>query len=76
MPSSHVALVVGASGIIGNAVVETLVQAEGWTVRAMRRTFVDGVASLNCDLTDAAATAECLKNASDTTHVFYAAPVH
>ena len=73
MTSSKVALVVGASGIIGNAVVETLVQADDWTVRAMRRTFVPGVEALACDLKDTKATAEALRKASDTTHVFYAA---
>lgn len=34
----HVALVVGSSGIIGNALVEALVSAPDWTVRALRKT--------------------------------------
>lgn len=73
MDSPHVALVVGASGIIGNAVVEALVQRADWRVRAMPRTFVDGVESIRVDLTDPRAAADALKQAADTTHVFYAA---
>jgi len=73
MADSKVALVVGASGIIGHAVVETLMEDASWKVRAVRRTFVPDVETLNLDLTDAAATREALADASDTTHVFYAA---
>lgn len=73
MSSKQVALVVGASGIIGNAVVEELHAREDWQVRAVRRTFVDGVESIALDLNDAAATRSALEAAADTTHVFYAA---
>jgi nucleoside-diphosphate-sugar epimerase len=73
MGSNHSALVVGASGIIGNAVVRELQGRPDWTVRAMPRTFVDGVETVKVDLTDAAATAKALAAARDTTHVFYAA---
>jgi nucleoside-diphosphate-sugar epimerase len=73
MSASKVALVVGASGIIGNAVVETLAESPEWRVRAVRRTFVPNVETIDLDLTDANATAEALRQAGDTTHVFYAA---
>ena len=71
--SRHVALVVGASGIIGNAVVETLAGAPQWRVRALRATTVPGVDAIDGDLLDAPAMALALRAAADTTHVFYAA---
>ncbi|MGE8185826.1 SDR family oxidoreductase [Pseudomonas sp. NPDC086278] len=73
MSNSHVALVVGSSGIIGTALVEALVSAPGWTVRALRKTSVEGVETIDCDLSDAQATRAALAAAADTTHVFYAA---
>lgn len=73
MTDSKVALVVGASGIIGHALVETLVQDGSWSVRALRRTLVPDVETLDVDLTDAIATRDALAAAGDTTHVFYAA---
>lgn len=73
MSDKHVALVVGSSGIIGSALVETLLGATDWTVRALRKTSVAGVEAIDCDLNDAQATLRALEGASDTTHVFYAA---
>ena len=73
MSTKNVALVVGASGIIGNALVETLAAHPDWTVRALRRTDIQGVATIDADLHDAVATAAALRDAEDTTHVFYAA---
>ena len=73
MSNKNVALVVGASGIIGNALVETLAAHPDWTVRALRRTAIQGVGTIDVDLHDAAATAIALRDARDTTHVFYAA---
>jgi nucleoside-diphosphate-sugar epimerase len=73
MSQQHVALVVGASGIIGNAVVEALQQTPGWRVRAVRRALVEGVEAIACDLTDREQTLRALAGAADTTHVFYAA---
>jgi len=73
MSSRYSALVVGASGIIGNAVVEELTGRPDWRVRALPRTFVDGVETIKADLTDADATRQALEAARDTTHVFYAA---
>jgi nucleoside-diphosphate-sugar epimerase len=73
MSNKHVALVVGSSGIIGSALVDTLSGAPDWTVRALRKTLVAGVEAIDCDLSDAAATKKALAAASDTTHVYYAA---
>lgn len=66
-----VALVAGAGGIIGNAVAHELLRQD-WAVRSLGRRPVAGLTSLAVDLTDADATATVLRQASDTTHVFYA----
>lgn len=68
----RVALVAGAGGIIGHAVAQALKQ-QGWGVRALARRPVADLPSITADLTDAAATAAALRDAADTTHVFYAA---
>ena len=73
MSSKYSALVVGASGIIGNAVVRELQGRTDWQVRALPRTFVDGVETIKVDLLDLDATTRALAAARDTTHVFYAA---
>jgi nucleoside-diphosphate-sugar epimerase len=73
MTTPNIALVVGASGIIGNAVVQTLAGQQDWTVRALRSTAVAGVESIDCDLANPAEVAQALRAAADTTHVFYAA---
>lgn len=73
MSTNHKALVVGASGIIGNALVKTLAAHPDWQVRALRQSSIAGVATIAADLLDARATAEALQGARDTTHVFYAA---
>lgn len=73
MSNRNVALVVGSSGIIGSALVETLSAAPDWSVRALRKTSVADVEVIECDLSDAKATTHALAAASDTTHVFYAA---
>jgi nucleoside-diphosphate-sugar epimerase len=73
MSSKYSALVVGASGIIGNAVVRELQGRPDWQVRALPRTFVEGVETIKADLLDAEATRSALAAARDTTHVFYAA---
>lgn len=72
MSNANVALVVGANGIIGNAVAEQL-KNEGWRVRALDRRPVADTETVIADLTDADAVAVALKAARDTTHVFYAA---
>jgi nucleoside-diphosphate-sugar epimerase len=73
MSKPYKALVVGSSGIIGSALVDTLAAADDWSVRAVRRTDVPGVETIDCDLSDAQATRNALSAAADTTHVFYAA---
>jgi nucleoside-diphosphate-sugar epimerase len=67
-----VALVAGAGGIIGDALVREL-QAQGWKVRALARRAMEGVDSVTVDLTEALETAAALRAAADTTHLFYAA---
>ncbi|WP_207477281.1 SDR family oxidoreductase [Arenibaculum pallidiluteum] len=71
-PSSNVALVAGAGGIIGHAVCQELAR-QGWRVTALARRPVAGFASIQADLTDARGTADALRSASGTTHLFYAA---
>ncbi len=71
--AGNVALVAGASGIIGAGVVEALRAAGGWRVRALATRPVEGVETLAVDLGDEAATREAMRGAADTTHLFYAA---
>lgn len=66
------ALVAGAAGIIGNAVLREL-DGNGWTVRGLLRRRMNGHPSIRADLTDAEATAAAAREAADTTHLFYAA---
>ena len=73
MTPTKKALVVGASGIIGNAVVEALSEDRNWNVEAIPRSRNPTVQTFDCDLTDAEATVESLSGANDITHVFYAA---
>lgn len=72
MTASEVALVVGASGIMGHALVEPLLENGGRKVRAARPSFVPNAETLNLDLNDAGPR-DALAAAGDTTHVFYAA---
>jgi hypothetical protein len=66
------ALVAGAAGIIGDAVMREL-DANGWTVRGLSRRPLHDRPSIQADLTDAEAAAAALRGAKDTTHLFYAA---
>jgi nucleoside-diphosphate-sugar epimerase len=66
------ALVAGAGGIIGSAVAQELMRS-GSSVRALGRRSVAGIYSIQADLTDAGSTAAALREAADTTHLFYAA---
>ena len=66
------ALVAGAAGIIGDAVMREL-DGQGWMVRGLSRRPLRDHPSLQVDLTDAGATAAALREAGDTTHLFYAA---
>ena len=69
--NQKVALVAGASGIIGNAVAHEL-QRGGWRVRSLGRRATAGFESLAVDLVDRPAASGQLGEAADTTHVFYA----
>lgn len=73
MSTHQHALVLGARGLIGNAVVETLLANPQWRVRTLSRRPDPRVDSIHCDLTDAAATLAALADARDITHVFFAA---
>jgi nucleoside-diphosphate-sugar epimerase len=67
------ALVAGSGGIIGDALCHTLTAA-GWKVRGLQRSAsTRGIETIRADLTDPAATAAALREARDTTHLFYAA---
>jgi nucleoside-diphosphate-sugar epimerase len=68
----HVALVAGATGIIGHGVVQALEADPAWTARAVGRRDVDGVETVTVDLLDREATARALAGA-DATHLFFAA---
>jgi nucleoside-diphosphate-sugar epimerase len=67
-----VGLVVGASGIIGNAVGRELLR-QNWSVIGLARRPVDGLKSIAVDLNDTGLAASALSDARATTHVFYAA---
>src|SRR3954470_21191691 len=66
------ALVAGAAGIIGHALLHEL-NRNGWRVRGLSRRRLPDHPSIQADLTDAGATAAALRSAADTTHLFYAA---
>ena len=69
----NVALVAGASGIIGNGVVEAIDGHPDWTARLLATKPIEGHRTIAVDLTDAAATTTAMVGAVDTTHLFYAA---
>ncbi|TGD93291.1 SDR family oxidoreductase [Methylobacterium nonmethylotrophicum] len=73
MPETRTALVAGANGIIGKALMETLATAPGWRARALSRRPHGSPEAIVVDLTDAGATRAALTGARDTTHLFYAA---
>jgi nucleoside-diphosphate-sugar epimerase len=70
---TKVALVAGANGIIGKALMEEIGSKPGWSRRALSRRPHGSTGAIACDLTDAAGTRSALTGASDTTHLFYAA---
>ncbi|WP_240162151.1 NAD-dependent epimerase/dehydratase family protein [Gluconacetobacter azotocaptans] len=65
----HKALVAGANGIIGKALLEELARAPGWEAQGLSRSHGDILA----DLSDAPHTRKALEGAADCTHLFYAA---
>jgi nucleoside-diphosphate-sugar epimerase len=66
---TNIALVAGAGGIIGKALLEEIARTAGWQGIALSRSKGDIVA----DLTDVEASRAALSGAGDVTHVFYAA---
>jgi nucleoside-diphosphate-sugar epimerase len=70
--SGRVALVAGATGIIGRGVLHALAEAPGWRARALSRSPVAGTEALAVDL-QSPSTVDALQSARDTTHLFYAA---
>lgn len=67
------ALVAGANGIIGKALMQELAAADGWHARALSRRPHGSSGDIAADLTDPHTTRAALAQARDTTHVFYAA---
>ncbi|MGI4767930.1 MAG: SDR family oxidoreductase [Janthinobacterium lividum] len=68
-----VALIAGASGIIGQGLRDVLADRPDWRVRCLASRPIAGADTMAVDLGDAAATARALAGAHDTTHLFYAA---
>ena len=74
MTDNKVAIVFGASGIIGRNLAEHLSSSGRWDVIAVARhahNDLPGARAIACDLTDAAATREALSAAKNATHVFF-----
>lgn len=73
-PQHPVALVVGASGIAGSAIVEQLTRTEGWEVLALSRNPVSGSTArhIGADLRSPESIAAAL-NGERPTHVFFTA---
>ena len=69
----NVALIAGASGIIGNGLVEAIDGHPDWTARLLATKRIDGQETIAVDLSDAEVTAAAMTRAQDTTHLFYAA---
>lgn len=72
-PRLGTALIAGANGIIGKALMEELGSTPGWHARALSRRPHGSAESIAVDLGDAGATRAALREARDTTHLFYAA---
>ncbi|MEQ4975198.1 SDR family oxidoreductase [Enterobacter cloacae] len=74
----RVALVAGASGIVGNQLVKTLLRNQ-WEVIGLSRQAVshpEGITMVNVDLLDEQDSARALSSLSGITHVFYSAWVN
>jgi nucleoside-diphosphate-sugar epimerase len=70
---TNIALVAGANGIIGKALLEEIATRSDWRSLALSRTPHQVSATFACDLTDPAATRAAVEYASQVTHLFYAA---
>ncbi|RTY58246.1 SDR family oxidoreductase [Pantoea sp. YU22] len=71
----NVALVAGASGIVGSQLINTLLHHE-WQVVGLSRqgsASTDNVTTVNVDLLNAKQSAQALKPLSQVTHIFYSA---
>jgi len=76
MGAGNVALVAGGLGVIGRALVDHFVAAEGWDVVALSRRTPDFATKAHyesVDLQDAGATRATLQRIGRVTHIFYAA---
>jgi nucleoside-diphosphate-sugar epimerase len=73
MPQQNIALVAGANGIIGKALMQRMAALPDWRPRALSRNPHNSADAISVDLQDAAATQAALAGARDATHVFYAA---
>jgi nucleoside-diphosphate-sugar epimerase len=71
--TDKVALVAGANGIIGKALMEEIERTPGWQGRALSRRPHGSTGAISADLLDRQATRSALAGAKDTTHLFYAA---
>ncbi|SNY58995.1 SDR family oxidoreductase [Enterobacter sp. CC120223-11] len=72
---SGVALVAGASGIVGSQLVKTLLQHD-WQVISLSRQIPsqkDNIKHVVVDLLDARQSAEALESLNNVTHIFYSA---
>ncbi|HFT0375854.1 TPA: SDR family oxidoreductase [Enterobacter mori] len=75
MQQHNVALVAGASGIVGRQLVNTLLHHQ-WKVIGLSRhaeSHPDGIPLVNVDLLDAQDTARALHALNGVTHIFYSA---
>ena len=70
---TRIALVAGANGIIGKALMEEIGRTAGWSGRALSRRPHSSEGAIACNLTDADGTRSALSAVRDTTHLFYAA---
>ena len=71
--TDKIALVAGANGVIGKALMEEIGRTPGWRGRALSRRPHGSADAIACDLGDAEAARSALAAAKDITHVFYAA---
>jgi nucleoside-diphosphate-sugar epimerase len=71
--TNKIALVAGAGGIIGKALLEEISRTPRWSARPLSRHRRPEAGAIGCDLTDRDATLAALSEARDVTHLFYAA---
>ncbi|HEY0201026.1 MAG TPA: NAD-dependent epimerase/dehydratase family protein, partial [Burkholderiaceae bacterium] len=72
----NTALVVGATGVVGQACLRHFANLPGWTAIGVARRAITapaGAQSLQLDLQDSAVCAAALEGRDDITHVVYAA---